>query len=238
MVRAAMIEEGEMGLAKPYSLGPYNKVKNGKQWIRLTEGCPHNCPFCYEPQEIKVFDIPQIRSNKVKIMDMNLLCKPEALKIIKELSNRRFKGGAYELICGIDYRFLTDEIAKILYFGRFANIRLAWDWYFADQMKINDAIKMLIRAGYKSTDLMIFMICNWQISYEENCRKLDLLKIWRVKVADCWFDNQYGRDKKPIWWSAEQIKSFRHKCRVHNQMVVFGIDPKKQEKKPMLNPAG
>ena len=175
---------------KPYSLGPYNKVKGDEQWIRITEGCPHNCPYCYEPQEIKVFDIPEIVRNNVKIMDMKLLCKPEATNIILQLPktvNGRFV--KYELICGIDYRFLTQEVADVLYKVRFQNIRLAWDWFFADQLKIKDAIKLLKKAGYKPKDIMVFMICNWRISYEENCLKLDLLKIWGCKAADCYFDN-------------------------------------------------
>jgi len=220
---------------KPYSLGPYNKVKGDEQWIRITEGCPHNCPYCYEPQEIKVFDIPEIVRNNVKIMDMNLLCKPEATNIILQLPktvNGRFV--KYELICGIDYRFLTQEVADVLYKVRFQNIRLAWDWFFADQLKIKDAIKLLKKAGYKPKDIMVFMICNWRISYEENCLKLDLLKIWGCKAADCYFDNQFGRDKKPDWWSAKQIKSFRRKCRKHNQMINFGIDPQYKNSKRQL----
>ena len=65
-----------------YSLGPYNKVKGDQQWVRITEGCPWNHEYCYEPTEIKVFGIPEIIRNKVGIMDMNLLCKPEALDIV------------------------------------------------------------------------------------------------------------------------------------------------------------
>ena len=76
----------QLRLAKPkvnYSYGAYNKFNKEEQWIRITEGCPHNCPYCYEPQKIKIFGIPEIVRNDVKIMDMNLLCKEEALDIIK-----------------------------------------------------------------------------------------------------------------------------------------------------------
>jgi hypothetical protein len=98
---------------KKYSYGPYNKNNETEQWIRITEGCPHHHEYCYEPKEIKVFGIPEIVRNTVKIMDMNLLCKPEALGIIKELGEKRVSGKVvyYELICGVDFRFLTQEIA-------------------------------------------------------------------------------------------------------------------------------
>ena len=43
-----------------YSTGPYNVIKGDTQRIRITEGCPHNHAFCYEPREIKVFSIPDL----------------------------------------------------------------------------------------------------------------------------------------------------------------------------------
>ncbi|MCK4554890.1 hypothetical protein KAU19_08120, partial [Candidatus Parcubacteria bacterium] len=168
-----------------YSYGAYNKFNDKEQWIRITEGCPHNCPFCYEPQKFKNFGIPEIVRNKVKIMDMNLLAKPAALGIIEDLGEKRVddKVVHYELICGIDYRFLTQEIADVLKIARFKKIRIAWDWGTQSQIKIKDTIHRLLKANYKSRDIMIFMICNWKIPYAECCRKLDLCKVWNVHVA-------------------------------------------------------
>lgn len=217
----------EINLKKPYSYGPYNKYNENEQWIRITEGCPHNCPFCYEPQEIKVFGIPEIIRNNVKIMDMNLLCKKEALEIIEELGKKRVNGKVvyYELICGIDYRFLTQEIANALKQNRFIKPRIAWDWFLQDQYAIKDAIEKLVKAGYKRKEIMVFMICNWKIPFEVNCRKLDLCKVWNVKVADCYFDGQVFPNVIPIYWTDEQNKTFRKMVRKHNQLVNFGIDP-------------
>jgi len=217
----------DLTLRKPYSYGPYNKFNDKEQWIRITEGCVHNCPFCYEPIEIKVFGIPKIVRNFVKIMDMNLLCKPEAFNIIETLGSKRVNGKVvvYELICGIDYRFLTPKIAYSLKRNRFQKIRLAWDWHYEDQLKIKDAIDLLLQASYNRKDIMIFMICNWRIAYEENLKKLDLCKIWNVKVCDCYFDGQVSPNIIPIFWTAQQIKDFRKRVRKHNQLVNFGIDP-------------
>lgn len=216
-----------------YSYGAYNKYDHKEQWIRITEGCPHNCPYCYEPQEFKIFGIPEIVRNDVKIMDMNLLAKKEALSIIKELGERRVNNKVvyYQLICGLDYRFLTYEIAKAFKESRFEKLRIAWDWFYKDQYKLKDAIDLLVKVGYKSKELMIFMICNWKIPYEECCKKLDLCKIWNVKVADCYYDGQVKRIV-PVYWNDEQIKSFRSKCRKHNQLVNFGIDPELKKEKP------
>lgn len=208
-----------------YHSEPYNKVKDGEQWIRITDGCPHNCPYCYCPILKKFFGVPEIRANKVKIMDMNLLSSALALGIINELPNR-FKGKVvhYNLICGIDHKFFNNEIAVALKEKGFISIRLAWDWTMRDQYKIKDAIKLLESVGYKSHTLMVFMICNWKISFQECCRKLDLLKVWRVKVDDCYYDNQI-KHIEPVFWTDQEIKTFRRMCRKHNQLVNFGIDP-------------
>ena len=220
----------EVNLEKPYSKGAYNKFDNEEQWIRISEGCPNKCPYCresFENPKNKIYPIPEIVRNRVKIMDMNLLCKSECLEIIRELGQKKVNKRIvyYELICGIDYRFLTQEIADALKENHFKNIRLAWDWGFNLQKDIKGAVGMLIRSGYKPNDIMVFMICNWKIPYEECLRKMDLCKIWNVQIADCWFDNQLSPNIKPIYWTAEQIKDFRHKCRKHNQMVNFKIDP-------------
>ena len=221
-----------------YSYGPYSKTKGDQQWIRITEGCPWNHEFCYEPTELKVFGIPEIERNKVGVMDMNLLCKPEALDIIKKLGEVRIEDKVvwYEMLCGIDYRFLTPEIAQALYDSRFGafnkkrewyrSIRIAWDEGFKEEQRtLLNAVKVLEAVGYKPMEIMVFMICNWRVPYVENLRKLDLLKVWGVKVADCYYDNQTGPDFIPLHWTLEQIDDFRRKCRKHNQLIRFMIDP-------------
>ncbi len=211
-----------------YNYGPYNKIKGSKQWIRLSEGCPHNCPWCYEPQENKIFDIPSIETNDVGIIDMNLLCKENAVQILTNLPINNGKKIEYEFICGIDHRFLTLEIAQEMKRHHFKRIRIAWDWFYKGQMEIKDALQILYNVGYKPVDVIIFMICNHpSISYNECLKKLDLCKVWNVKVADCYFDNQIKIFKKfiPIGWKTKQARDFRKRVRKHNQLVNFGIDP-------------
>jgi len=235
-----MQTEIQQRLSEPlvkFSYGSYSKIKGDKQWIRISEGCPHNHAFCYEPTELKVFGIPEIKRNKVGVMDMNLLCKPEALQIIRELGEKRVDGKVvfYEMLCGIDYRFTTPEMANALFYSRFGHfnpkgewyrgIRIAWDMKFKEQEQIYGAIKVLGDAGWGREEIMVFMICNWRIPYVENLRKLDLLKVWGVKVADCYYDNQVGPQFIPLHWTLDQIYDFRRKCRKHNQLIRFKMDP-------------
>ena len=210
-----------------YDRSAYNVSNETEQWIRLGDGCPNNCEYCYCPTDIIQYDIPEIIRNKVKIMDMNLLCYSNTLDIIKELGSKRVNNKVvyYELICGIDYRFLTQEIANALKQSRFKNIRLAWDYAFTQQKIIKNSVWMLKKAGYKAKEISIFILCNWKTPYCDCIKKLDLLKIWNVKVNDCWFNNQLHPNVKPIYFTYEQCKQFRRLCRKHNQMVLFGIDP-------------
>ena len=218
-----------------YSKGAYNKYNDKEQWIRITEGCPNKCPFCRESFENGTepiyHQIPTIVRNDVKIIDMNLIAKPKALDIIRYLGVRcpNDKVVYYELVCGVDYRYVTQEIADALKSARFKNIRLAWDFGFVLQKKLAAVVQMFIKAGYSSRKLTVFMICNWKTSYDDNLKKLELLKVWRVKAADCYFDNQTSPDIKPIHWTKEQIKDFRRRVRKHNQLVGFGIDPELRE---------
>lgn len=220
-----------------YSYGPYNKKDKDQQWIRLTEGCPHNCPYCYEPQEIKVFDIPMIERPIVKIMDMNILAPGKnPVKILRNLPQRVTLTNEiieYEFICGIDYRFLTKEIAQLIKKHHVKRIRIAWDWWYRDQLKIKDALKLIYSVGYKPEDVIIFMICNWEIPYEECLRKMDLCKVWNVKIGDCYYDNQIEINEKfvPIGWTTMEALDFRSKVRKHNQLVNFKMDPQLKKKR-------
>ena len=79
----------------PYAKGEYNKFNDEEQWIRISEGCPNKCAFCRESWEnpkLIMLEIPEIVRNKVKIMDMNLLCKKNALHIIEKLGEERVEG--------------------------------------------------------------------------------------------------------------------------------------------------
>jgi len=218
-----------------YSYGSYNKIIGDKQAIRITEGCPHNCDWCYEPQKFKIFGIPNIERNKVLIYDMNLLSKPESYNIIKSLPTKlNGKHIFYEFVCGLDFRFMTNEIAELLYngnFGRFTKkhfykgIRLAWDRGLEYQYKMKDCINMLVKTGFKRRYITLFILNNHKITtFEDNMKKLDLCKVWGVQVADCRYDNQI-KTFNPIAWTTTEMKTFRSKCRKHNQLINFGIDP-------------
>lgn len=192
------------------------------QKIKFTDGCPNGCLYCYEPKvEPKYYYPNWDKSSKdlIQILDMNFLSNPQALIILKALPKAK-----YEFVCGIDYRILTQEIADLMKEKGFIKVRWAWDYNFSLQKKQQKTWKMFRKAGYRNESLSVFMIVNWKIPFIECCMKLDLLKVWNVKVNDCCYNGGY-KIAKPIYWTPEQIKKFRLMCRKHNQMILFKIDP-------------
>lgn len=159
-----------------YDRPQYNAVKGEIQRIELHRGCPWGHEYCYEPNIIEDFPIPELVKNQVQILDMNFLARKDALEVIRELGRRRVKGKLieYEFVCGLDYRFLTQELADAIKESRFIQPHIAWDDPFNIQMKINDAIEILLKARYQRRDISVFMIVNWTIPYSECLRKFDL----------------------------------------------------------------
>ncbi len=189
--------------------------------IQLTKGCPNGCQYCHEPKKMEYLDMPIFNDQRIQILDMNFLANLNHMDHIDTLGTNHCKT---ELVCGIDYRILTQEIANALHDNGFIRMRWAWDYSFNYQKKHRNVFLMLRKAGYKPKELSVFMIVNWKIPYYECCQKLDLLKVWNVKVNDCCWDGGY-KIAKPKYWDIDDIKRFRKMCRKHNQIVNFGIDP-------------
>lgn len=228
-----MIQQKRLTKKKPfygttYDRPQYNKVIGPTQRIELHRGCPwaEEHEYCYEPLMYEDFPIPEITQNQVQILDMNPLARTDILEVINKLGGIRVDDHVvhYEFVCGVDFRFLTQDIADAMKRSRFVRPRLAWDGPLSEQHKIKDAVQRLVKAGYSREELMLFMIVNWRIPFKECLRKLDIMKVWGVKVCDCCYDGGY-KIAVPEYWTQEEMNAIRKISRKHNQLVLFGIDP-------------
>jgi len=232
LIQERLLPERERGPIPDTTWGGprYDAVKevDGEehQRVELSRGCPHNCDFCYAPTEAEVFSIPEIRRRYVEILDMNILWpRGEMLDLLtdlpEQLDGERVR---YEAICGFDRRLLDQDTAELIRRKNFVKPRIAWDGPFNEQLGVKDTIDLLKEQGYRARDIGVFVIVNYKTSFQECLKKLDLLKVWGVRVCDCCFDGGY-RNAVPEYWSAEEIKEFRRRSRKHNQLINFGIDP-------------
>jgi hypothetical protein len=190
--------------------------------IQFTSGCPNNCKYCYEPKEVKKLSFNYqdlFLHNEFQILDMNFLANPDHIEILNKIPKRK-----YELVCGVDYRRLTQEICDLMKNKGFIKIRWAWDHNFGMQRTHKKIWQMWLKAGYKPKDLSVFILVNWKIPFVDCVKKIDLLKVWNVKVNDCCWDGGY-KIAKAKYWTPDQIKRFRAMCRKHNQLINFKIDP-------------
>lgn len=220
----------------------YNLVDVDYQIIHASRGCKRQCPFCgvwkIEPDFISKKSIKsEIIKNKLVFYDNNLLANPSIENILQELAELKVDGRVVysESQSGFDGRLLTSKLAKLLKKARFINPRIAWDSQFSECEKIEEQINMLSGAGYNKKNISIFMIYNWESTFDDMELKRKKCFEWGVQITDCRnrpltqsFDNYNGRIKQtskdyyihePKGWTDENIKRFRKNIRRQNICV-------------------
>ncbi len=223
----------------------YSLVDVDYQIIHASRGCKRHCPFCgvwrIEPEFVPKESIKnEIVKNKLVFYDNNLLANPFIEKILKELAELKINGKPVysESQSGFDGRLLTLKLAKLLKKARFINPRIAWDGTFEDWNKIEKQINILCKAGYKSKEISIFMIYNWEYTFEEIELKRKKCFELGVQIADCrnrpltqQFDNYNGRIEQTSedyyiheskGWTDMKVKKFRKDVRRQNICVRNG----------------
>jgi len=210
----------------------YSVAKDGEHWIRLTDGCFRSCWNCYTPKDVKVYDLPEIKANKVRFLDQNFIhAHDNPLKLIQSLPKKlNGKVIRYTFLAGLDFTLFNQEILdamKKARVGRFNNagnfingLSIAWDRTYNERYMIDKAIDMMLQAGYSRRGIQIRMLCNGKISYEECMNKLNFLWQKKVMIDDCWFNNQKRGSVKPIYWAQEQCDMFGQCCRANNVAVM------------------
>ena len=182
----------------------------------------------------------EIVKNKLVFYDNNLLANPFIEKILNELSELKIKGRPVysESQSGFDGRLLTLKLTKLLKKAHFINPRLAWDGPFKEWYKVEKQINILRKAGYKSKETSIFMIFNWEYTFEEMELKRKKCFEWGVQIADCRnrpltqeFDNYNGRIEQTSkdyfiyernGWTDLKVKKFRKNIRRQNICIRNG----------------
>jgi len=206
---------------------PYEQ-KEDYQVTKITKGCPHNCPYCYS-DDFEVVNLPMpFNRNKVLLVDENILAHPNILTVLDDLRKTRVNGKVihFEAVCGFDFRLLDEDKAFALKRARFVKPRIAWDGgVLQDHDSIDYALNILQTAGYHASDISVFVLTNWKVSYADCLLKLEYLKRWGVKINDCCYNCSYD-DPIPQYWTMEEIRDFRRRARKHNQLINFrGYDP-------------
>lgn len=152
----------------------------------LYRGCVRRCPFCVVwrkelefHQVAAIGDLLNPLSNRLVLLDNNLLAAPNALDILAELADRWIDVNFSQ---GLDIRLVTPEIAAALAWVRFRNrmftrkgIHFAWD-AMALEPAVRRGVATLREAGIHPSRLMFYMLCGFDTSFEEDMHRFQVLR--------------------------------------------------------------
>ena len=222
------------------------------QIIHASRSCIRNCKFCgvrkIEP-ELSYKNWKQIKKeiqlNDIVFFDNNFLANPYHKEILEGIANHKVNSKVIrcEAQSGFDPRLLTQEDAIILKKARFKNIRISWDHNLKQKKVVKMALSYLIKAGFNSKSIGIFMIYNWDYPFNLLEQKRNVCFDWNVQIFDCRFRplnqlfdnyNPYAKNQTskdyyihPKWTDA-QIRQFRKNIRRQNIMIRFNFRTEKQ----------
>jgi hypothetical protein len=247
-VFTGVYEEAEDFLPDYELLNAKNPHPIDYQIVHTSRGCLRRCKFCgtwkIEPKFRGVESIKdKIKYRKVVFYDNNFLANPHIEEILREIIDlkRRKKLLWCESQSGFDGRILLEKphLGKMIKRAGFRYPRIAWDWEYNMHKEIKNQIDVLIDAGYKSKDVYVFVLYNWDIPFREMERKRVKCWEWQVQIADCryrplnqTFDNynprKIGQTNEDYYiheeagWTDALVKQFRKNVRRQNICVRHG----------------
>jgi hypothetical protein len=124
-------------------------------------------------------------------------------------------------------------LATLLKSAGFRYPRIAWDWKYLEHNNIKKQLDILVNGGYRYDDIFIFMIFNWDISFEEMEKKRIKCWQWNTQISDCryrpldqTYDNYKPKKSQTIKdyhihenWTDALVKQFRKNVRRQNICV-------------------
>ena len=215
------------------------------QIIHGSRGCIRQCNFC-GVQKIEPYFNPkgsiknEIGKRKIVFYDNNFLANPNVENILEELITLKKDGNILwcESQSGFDGRVLMEKpyLSKLLKQANFRDPKIAWDWGYNVFKEVQEQINILVKGGYNSRDISLFMLYNWDLPFEEMEQKRIKCWRWKVQIADCryrplnqTFDDynsmKSGQTNKDYYihtefgWTDDLIKQFRKNVRRQNICV-------------------
>ncbi len=163
-----------------------------------TRGCIRNCGFCIVRQKegnikehAKVEEFLNPKSNVVVLLDNNFLALPSHIKKLQKYID---KGWRMDFNQGLDIRLVNVENAGLLARVRhYKQIHFAWD-FMQYEKQVKEGLKILFKVGISPRKIMVFILCNYDTTFEEDMYRYNELNNLNVTP----YIMIYGKGNKEI----------------------------------------
>ena len=152
--------------------------------IHASRGCIRKCSFCHvhklEPNFEPKWSIKsEIVKPNVSFLDNNLLSNPYIENILTELIEAKVKTSY--CLSGVDAALVTRKIAKLMFEANFRDVRISFD-RIDEEEACERAIRHFEEAGYKRKKIGMFVLYNFEDSFEEVEKRRIIIKNWGVHI--------------------------------------------------------
>ena len=144
-----------------------------------TRGCNRNCKFCvvrqkegYIKEHAEVEEFMNPKSNIIILLDNNFLALPSHIKKLQLFID---SGWVMDFNQGLDIRLINEENAKLLRnIKHLKQIRFSWDLMNYEK-EVKEGLKILFKTGVKPYRIMVYTLCNFNTSFEEDMYRFEEL---------------------------------------------------------------
>ncbi len=144
-----------------------------------TRGCIRNCKFCIVPEKegkirehAEVEEFLNSESNIVVLLDNNFLALPSHIKKLQLFINKNWR---IDFNQGLDLRLINKENAELLTKLKiYKRLRFSWDFLKIEE-EVKKGLNMLFKAGFKPSRIMVYMLCDYDTTFEEDFYRFEEL---------------------------------------------------------------
>lgn len=161
-----------------YSL--YPEYTKNTAYGFLTRGCPNNCPFCIVSKKegiktVKVANLSEFWNGQknIKLLDANLLACKSKKELLQQLID---SGAAVDFTQGLDARFITEDIAKMLNEIKTKCAHFAFD-FMKNEKKILQGLENYKKiCNPRDSQAVVYVLTNFDTTIEQ-----DLYRVQKIR---------------------------------------------------------
>lgn len=177
-----------------------------------TRGCHRGCGFCivrekegYIKEHAEVEEFLNPKSDIVVLLDNNFLALPSHIKKLQKYID---KGWIMDFNQGLDIRLINGENAKLLAeIKHYKRIHFAWDLMNYEK-EFKKGLNILFKAGIKPYRIMVFVLCGFNTTFEEDLYRFNELLSLEVDSFIMTYGNVDRRTKEFARWVNKRLYKF------------------------------